>query len=245
MMEAGVRVQINELKVVRFLTAQEERAKAAGVSIEMSTDFAELQQLVDGLEGREPLSPIFDWRKCDVGGENAFWIRGLNDKGDCVLLQAARIDDLGNKTLAQHIAENRDLIHTPYFKADTKNSTFDACYHLERITGRVVYAGETWIAPNGSYRGGGLASVCSGYAFGLSLLRWRPDYMFGTATHALMVRGIAAKYGYYHQHPKGIRWKRRDGDGVVDEWVVWMDLKDLADATNALERERPHSAAGR
>lgn len=236
---------INELKVVRFLTAQEARAKAASVTIEMSTDFVELQELVDGLEGREPLSPIFDWRRCRVDAENAFWIRGVNERNECVLLQAARIDDLGNKTLAQHIAENRDLIHTPYFKADTKNSTFDECFYLERITGRVVYAGETWISPDGPYRGGALASVCSGFAFGLSLLRWRPDYMYGTATHALMVRGIAAKYGYYHQHPKGLRWRRADGEGTVDEWVVWMDLKDLADATGALETERPGSGADR
>lgn len=235
---------INELKVVHFLTAQEEKARVAGVAIEMSTDFVHLQELVDGLDGRDPLSPIFDWRKGNVSGGNAFWIKGLNDKGECVLMQAARVDDLGNKNLAQHIAENRDLIHTPYFKADTKNSTFDACYQLEQITGRVVYAGETWISPNGPYRGGGLASVCSGFAFGLSLLRWRPDYMYGTATQALMVRGIAAKYGYYHQHPRGLRWRRADGKGLIDEWIVWMDLRDLADATHSLERERPGSAAG-
>jgi len=236
---------INELKVVRFLKQQEETAKAAGVTIEMSTDFVQLQRLADELEGRDPLSPIFDWRKCCVSGENAFWIQGLNDKCECVLMQAARLDDLGNKNLAQHIAENRDLIHTPYFKADTKNSIFDACYYLENITGRVVYAGETWISPNGPYRGGALASVCSGFAFGLSLLRWRPDYMYGTATHALMVRGIAAKYGYYHQHPRGLRWKRSDGNGLVDEWIVWMDLRDLADATNSLERETMRSVANR
>ncbi|RVU36563.1 hypothetical protein EOI86_15350 [Hwanghaeella grinnelliae] len=236
---------INELKTVRFLTALDGKAKEAGVSIEMSTDFVHLQQLVDELDGRDPLSPIFDWRKCRVGAENAFWIKGVNDTGACVLLQAARIDDLGNKNLAEHIAENRDLIHTPYFKADTKNSIFDECYYLERITGRVVYAGETWISPNGPYRGGGLASVCSGFAFGLSLLRWRPDYMYGTATHSLMVRGIAAKYGYYHQHPKGLRWRRADGKGHVDEWIVWMDLKDLADATGSLETETPHLAADR
>lgn len=236
---------INELKVVRFLTTQEQKASSAGVRIEMSTDFVHLQKLVDRLDGRDPLSPIFDWRKNPVGPENAFWIQGVNEKGDCVLLQAARVDDLGNRNLAQHIAENRDLIHTPYFEADTKNSIFDECYHLERITGRVVYAGETWICPEGPYRGGGLASVCSGFAFGLSLLRWRPDYMYGTATHALMVRGIAAKYGYYHQHPRGLRWRRADGGGNVDEWIVWMDLKDLADATGSLERETTHLAADR
>ncbi len=236
-------LMINELKVVQFLDQQKKRAADAGISIEMSSDFVQLQKLVENLDGREPLSPIFDWRKSDISGDNGFWVQGLNDAGDCVLLTAARIDDLGNKNLAQHIAENRDLIHTPYFKADTKNSSFDECYYLEGISGRVVYSGETWVTPSGPYRGGDLASVCLGYAFGLSLLRWRPDYMYGTATHALMVRGIAAKYGFYHSHPRGVRWKRADGDGVVDEWVVWMDLKDLADATNALERETPDSAA--
>ena len=227
---------VNELKIASFLIKVVELAREAGVRLEMQTDFRRLQELADSLDGREPLSPIFDWRKGGVSEDNAFWIQGTNEQGEVVLMQAARIDDLGNKSLAEHIRDNRDLIHTPYFKADTKNSIFDSCYYLTEITGRVVYAGETWITPKGPYRGRGLASVCSRMAFGLSLLRWRPDYMYGLATQALALKGIAAKYEYYHTHPLGVRWKRADGEGTVDEWVTWMNARDLADVTHALER---------
>lgn len=227
---------VNELKVVRFVLGVTDAARNAGVHIEMRTDFRRLQELTEKLDGRDPVSPIFDWRKSGINGAHGFWIEGTDKKGDVVLMQAARLDDLGNKTLAEHIQENRDLIHTPYFKADTKNSIFNSCYYLSEITGRVVYAGETWISPNGPYRGKGLASICSRMAFGLSLLRWRPDYMYGLATHDLALKGIAAKYEYYHTHPLGVRWKRADGDGLVDEWVTWMTARDLADVTRAYDR---------
>lgn len=227
---------VNELKVVNFLTQVVEGARQAGVALEMQLDFKRLQELTETLEGRDPLTPIFDWRESGVSGENAFWIQGSDERGEVVLMQAARIDDLGNKSLAEHIQENRDLMLTPSIKADPRTSVFDGCYYLTEITGRVVYAGETWISPVGPYRGKGLASVCSRMAFGLSLLRWRPDYMYGLTSKMLALKGIAAKYEYYHTHPYGVRWKRKDGEGLIDEWVTWMNARDLADVTRALER---------
>ena len=227
---------VNELKIVSFLSEVMEYAREQGVTLVLREDFKRLQELVDALDGRAPLTPIFDWRRSGVSGESAFWIEGVDADGGVVLMQAARLDDLGSKSLAEHLRENSALMHTPYFDADTENSIFDSCYYLSEISGRVVYAGETWIAPHGGYRGKGLASVCSRMAFGVSLLRWRPDYMYGLATHTLALKGIAAKYEYYHTHPLGVRWKRADGDGHVDEWITWMNAMDLADVTRGLER---------
>lgn len=223
----------NQLSICRHLAAFERRAAQHGVAVRMEHNFEALLALVEATPKRAPLTPIFDCRYSDVSGDNAFWLKGTDRDGGLVQMQAVRVDDLEGETLTDHLKRRRQLYMSPHIPGLPSESDFDSCVYTRRITGRVCYHGEVWIAPDGPWRGTDLVSIFSGLAFGLALLRWRPDYMYGMTATALVRKGIVAKYGYYHMHPRGIRWRLASADASFDEWFAWMSQEDLVDLMEA------------
>ncbi|MEQ9489590.1 MAG: hypothetical protein RIM72_11425 [Alphaproteobacteria bacterium] len=212
------------------------KAQAArhGVTVEICDDFRELQETVDAIEDRAPLTPIFDWRYSDIGADNGFWIRGADDKGQVIHLQAARIDTLSEMPLSDYLREKAPLFLSPHIPADIAHSTFDSCGWARESRGTVCYHGEIWIAPKGGFRARGLVKVLPRIVPPIAYRKWQPDYFYGMISARLVQRGLGAQYGYSHFHPLGIRWKLRDQDGTFDEYIAWMtpdDMTALMEAT--------------
>lgn len=226
--------QFDQLKASCYLARQVSSAEIDGITLELLDDFDRFRKVADGTEGRAPLTPIFDNRVSDVSSENAFWILGRNADGDVVHLQALRRDDLKGITLDEHMRRQGPLLMSPHIPGIPGDSIFDACAYTREMSGRVCYHGEVWLSPNGPFRGRGLAVTLPRIGVTLALMRWAPDYIYGLVHPDLALKGIPARYGYVHTHPRGIRWRRSDGDGTLDECITWMtgdDMRDLVEAS--------------
>ncbi len=217
------------------------QAAGQGVTIEVCDDFQELQETVDAIEDRAPLTPIFDWRYSDIGADNGFWIKGTDSGGDVVHVQAARIDTLSEKPLSDYLREKAPLFLSPHIPADIEHSTFDSCSWARESRGSVCYHGEIWIAPKGGFRARGLVRILPRIVPPIAYQKWRPDYFYGMISSRLVQRGLGAQYGYSHFHPLGIRWKLRDQDGTFDEYIAWMTPDDMSALMQATTMQAPLS----
>jgi hypothetical protein len=226
-------VQFDQLKASRYVARQADLAAEAGVTLELLDDFTELRRVVERTPNRAPLTPVFDNRVSDVHAGNAFWMLGRGPDGAVVHLQAVRRDDLEGESLSEHLARHGALFLSPHIPAVPEGSDYAACRYMRSMTGRICYHGEVWLSPEGDYRGRGLSVLLPRMGVALALMRWSPDYIYGLVHPDLVLKGIPARYGYMHAHPHGVRWRRTDGDGTLDEAITWMTADDMRDLVEA------------
>lgn len=205
-----------------------EQAAEQGVTVEVCDDFRELQEAVETIEDRAPLTPIFDWRYSDITADNGFWIKGTSTEGQVVHMQAVRIDTLVERSLADYLREQAPLFLSPHIPADAEKSVFNACAWARERRGKVCYHGEIWVSPKDGFRGRGLGRILPRIVPPIAYQKWQPDCFYGMMAPKLAERGMSAQYGYSHYHPLGIRWKLRDEGGTFDEYLAWMTPDDMA-----------------
>lgn len=212
----------------RYINNIELIAERHGMAIEVCCDFEAFRKLRMEQADRLPISPIFDQRESQLDANNGFWIKGTSECGELVHLQAVRLLDLDDMTLAQHLHTQRHIYAPPGVVVDAERSEFSATPASHKITGRVCYHGELWLkgGPNG-YRGHGLTAALPRLAMALAHMTWSPDFMFGLVHPLVACKGLPAREGYMHLEPGGILWQLKDRDEVFDEWLVWMSHTDL------------------
>ncbi|MEQ8440878.1 MAG: hypothetical protein RIM33_09695 [Alphaproteobacteria bacterium] len=226
-------VQFNAIKASCYVTKQVERARQKGLTLELMDDFDLLLKVVEETSDRAPLTPIFDNRVCDVGSHNAFWVKGTAADGRVVHLQAVRRDDLEGESLSDFLARMGPHLMSPHIPGIPEESDYGACRYVREMTGRLCYHGEVWLSQTGEFRGQGLGVALPRLGVALALMRWAPDGIYGFVHPDLVLKGIPARYGYMHTHPFGIRWKRKDGLGTLDESITWMTGEDMSDLIEA------------
>lgn len=215
--------------IIRCLENYETRAFAAGIRLELSTDFQELADIVPHLD-RAPLTPNFDPEFSDMGPMNGFWLKGIDARGEIVQTQAIRFDDLEGTSLAHHLRSLRAFYRSPAISAHPDETCEVEAPMAYGITGRVTYHGEFWVkgGPNG-FRGRDLATVLPRIGVAIALARWSPDFMYGTFHPILAEKDVAARYGYHNFQPGGMIWKRPHLQTVLNEWLMWMTWREAAD----------------
>lgn len=226
-------VQFDQLKASCYVARQVEAAEKQGISLELLSDFDDLRKVVAETEERAPLTPVFDNTVSDVTSENGFWILGRDAGGTVVHLQAVRCDDMGKGCLADYLARNGALFMSPHIPGIPAESDYAACRYVRDMKGLVCYHGEVWLSPAGDFRGRGLSITLPRIGVAVALMRWSPDFIYGLVHPDLVMKGIPARYGYTHFHPHGVRWRRKDGDGSLDEYITWMTRDDMRDLVEA------------
>lgn len=221
--------QFNALKASRYVSQRVMEAEAHGISLELLSDFDHLREVVNSTEGRAPLTPIFDSLVSDISSENGFWILGRGADGTVLHVQAIRRDVIRGESLAEHLAARGAWFMSAHIPAIPAASDYAACRYVRAMQGVVCHHGEVWLNPAGQVRGKGMAVCLPRLGLALALMRWQPDYIYGFVHPDLVLKGIPARYGYTHFHPHGIRWRRKDGQGTLDEFITWMTLDDMRD----------------
>ena len=218
---------VNHLDLVRYVSEIDEIAKAHGIRLELCKDFREFRDVRSRLQDRTPLSPIFDPGFTDIGPGNGFWIKGTDEDGEIVHLQATRRNDIRGMNLGDHLFELRQLYKLPGLNTNLERSTYNAPA-AKTISGTVCYHGEIWLkgGPEG-YRGKGLASLLPRMLLALALAEWTPDYIFGFVPTPIAHKGVLAQYGYMHIQPGGILWTEADDGDTVNKWLAWLDREEL------------------
>lgn len=199
--------------------------RSPGLHIEFEQDFRQFLSVIEENPDRKELSPMFDPRYCDISADNGFWIKGVNEDGDIVHLQAVRYNDLSQTTLAEHWQQNSPLYRPPGIQPDINKTVFDRAPAAHMISGKVCYHGELWMRKD--FRGLHLASRLANLAMLLASARFSPDYMYCLISPDVIRTGLSVRHGYLHMHPHGIQWHVKSEDVVHNEYLVWMNGEEL------------------
>jgi|TARA_R110002072_G_scaffold38138_7_gene110524 hypothetical protein len=200
-------------------------AQSLGMTLQVSTDFEALRETL-AQRPELTLYPMFDTAASYVTPANAFWIKGTNELGQLVHLQAMRVLPTQNQSLAEHLMQHRRLYVLRGDMVDPDPLLYQRAPAATAITGKLCYHGQLWIkGGDGGYRAQGLSTILPRLALVLALLEWAPDYVFGFVNPVLASRGAAAQYGYYHLEP-GI-WHNIDRSRSAEQWLAWLSRRDL------------------
>lgn len=200
----------------------------AGMRVSIGDDFAEYRRHRLGQPERSHIYPMFDVASSYVDHSNGFWICGFNDAGDLIHTQAVRLLDLTGVPLAQHLDLHRHKYITPDTTPDPDLTYYTGPEALSKITGRVAYHGEFWLAALGlgGPRSQGATPLLSRILFELAYNRWRPDFMFAFVPKQLAAKGAHLRYGYSHCERGG--WMGPDQQVTEEDYLIWMSAKEIA-----------------
>lgn len=229
---------MNYLAVSLLLAHLHDQVARKGVRLTYSQNFEAFAELNRDLEERPPLTPMFDPAFGHISSENGFWLKGENDRGEVVHLQALRLDNF-SRPLDDVMA---NWLVPLYRKAGDKPEPADRGLVLSpvarQIHGRTAYHGELWIKA-GIGRGAlsGLSDTLPRIGLVLAHMKWAPDWIYGFVTKRKVFSGLTARWGYPHAQPNGLCWKQPPRDEPEVEWIVAATQADIANMIEAQLRE--------
>ncbi|CTQ63837.1 hypothetical protein LAX5112_00084 [Roseibium alexandrii] len=194
----------------------------AGLTVRESSDFGLFEETIRKTEDKylmEDFSPRF----FDLHGSTAFWIGAYDERGNVVSVQAAKVEDLQDRSLAEHWQQQqRRIFVDPNPQARFGNDHAHDAYFLR---GKIVYHGNLWLRRD--VRGKGLAEPLTQLGFLVALLKWSPDYLYGLMAASAAEKGFGIRVGYRRFVPRGTHWELPPGHIRPDDWLVYSTRSDL------------------
>lgn len=210
------------LEATSAIAAVQAKIATCGLLVKESSDFLAFEDTIRGTEDKylmEDFSPRF----FDLHGATAFWIGAFNEHGNVVSVQAAKIEDLQDRSLADHWKQQqRRMFADPNPQVQFGTDHAHDAYHLR---GKIVYHGNLWLRRD--IRGKGLAEPLTQLGFLVSLLKWSPDYLYGLMAAKAAEKGFGIRVGYRRFVPRGTHWIRAPGHIRSDDWLVYSTRSDL------------------
>ncbi|QDG77485.1 hypothetical protein FJ695_17315 [Labrenzia sp. PHM005] len=210
------------LDVTSAIAAVQAKIESCGLSVKESSDFQLFEKTIRGTDEKylmEDFSPRF----FDLHGATAFWIAAYNEHGNVVSVQAAKVEDLQDRCLAEHWKQQQRRI----FVDPNPQARFgtDHAHDAYFLRGKIVYHGNLWLRRD--IRGKGLAEPLTQLGFLVSLLKWSPDYLYGLMAAKAAEKGFGIRVGYRRFVPRGTHWIVAPGHIRSDDWLVYSTRSDL------------------
>jgi hypothetical protein len=181
----------------RYFAFADAAARERGVTLTLRTDFDRLIVLNRQHRDSWPLlSPIFNPEHNALDDKSAFWIEGVDAWGETVLTNAARIYDLGDRSLADELRSLRIFYDHPGPKLAAGEAVEVTAPSAARIRGRVTFAGALWVRPD--FRGFGFAKIVPRLTRSWALTQWDSPMYWTYIDQALDAIGLTQAYGYSH-----------------------------------------------
>src|SRR4051794_31895938 len=172
-----------------FLDA-EQAVRDRGIYLSLRTDFNELVEVNrQNQKCWTPLIPLFNPEKSQLKPDAAFWLRGMNEKGEVVCTQAARLYLWEGTTLKDELTSLRLFYSDPSDAIARGEHWIVTAPSASIITGRVAFSGATWARPD--YRGRQLATLLPRISRAYALTRWRTEFSFSFVEQILVDKGVA------------------------------------------------------
>lgn len=216
---------VTTLEVSKYICAADKLGHNAGLEISMGDDFEEYVDITRQLPGKPPTTPNFRPDCSDLSPGKAFWIVGRDRFGTVAHVQAMRLDDLANTTLADHLESLRACFVDPDRKAGSGSSSSCHAPTAHNITGLVAYHGDIWLRKD--FRGRGLSVFIGRIAFGLACAKWWPDFIYAMVADWSIQKGVVDRYGYLNREPHGSVLRLPEYGIDDDEWLVWLNREQL------------------
>lgn len=212
----------------RFQALGSELLDQKGISLRHGSNFDEFRDLVAQARPDHTIGDSFNPDKVELSAPTASWVVGYDVDGNLMHTQAFRQLSIKDATLADYLRKNFCSFPPPDLDIDFDKSRYRAGPGAKRITGKVVYSGETWIGGTpGQYRGTGLSALLGRYAMLTAIQNFRPDYMMGFITRPVAHAGYVIRFGFMHAEPMALRWQVKDVLQPIDCFMAYMSAEDM------------------
>jgi hypothetical protein len=206
-----------------------------GVTLKLHTDFKLFKEVASKIPDRGSITALFDPDKSSIGPHNGFWIEGTDESGQIVHLQAVKMNDFQDISLASHWRANPHLYAPAGDDVVLQKSNFNTAEIAHEMSGRICYHGELWI--HKSCRKFRLSPILSKFAMMLAFAKFSPDYIYCFIVPKHIKQGLAAVHGYLHIHPWGPQWYIRGSGELHDDYLVWITAQELRELWTTGQRD--------
>lgn len=175
-----------------FIDLMSQKLEAAGVAVQMETDFREFVKLRSGASPETPVNPTYDPSRVVISMRNAFWLRAVDSGGETVAMIAHRVFD--TRDLFTDMCALR-LWHDRPSPADRCVFRAIDLEPARGIAGRVAHSGGLWIRPD--WRKRNLSGYLDHLGRALMIRNFWFDHMTGLIPEKLAATGIGIRqYGF-------------------------------------------------
>lgn len=228
----------------RYFSLADEQVREIGLRLRLRGDFDGLMEV--NREHRDSWSemlPICDPAHSNLRIDSAFWLEGIDQRGETVLTHAVRFFNFTDTNVLEEIKALRIYYENPApHIAQGERVDVDAP-RAAVVRGRTMYGGAIWVHPE--WRRFGLTRIivriCSAYAH----TRWNTAFTWGFMDPRLQEMGLARAYGPYHTSDR-ITASLAYAPGPKQRLLLWMttDMM-LADLTAIVAQAADEAASQR
>ena len=214
----------------------EDRFKAAcadildrfGVTLTVGTDFDQYREYVAKARPDHRIGDPVDSTKHDMRPGKACWVVGHDSEGRIMHLQVLRLLPTKRLTVGEYFRQRFHEFSPSELDIDFVRSRYRAGPGAKRMTGNVVYSGETWVGGQpGQYRGTGISSVLGRFALLTALKEFSADYVVGFMTRPVAYKGFCLRMGFMHAEPMALRWYVKGKPDAMEGVMVYMSDEDI------------------
>jgi hypothetical protein len=215
---------VQPLAAARAATLLETELQALKLRVQVSNDMVELDTVKRKVR-QIPVAPMHHHAVGVFDRERAFWMSMTDQAGEVVGLQAFRFDQIDthladwcvNYMIGVYMRQNELMV--PAFSKPPEGSI------AERLTGKLVYHGELWMAKQ--LRSRRAFEVFARLGLILSVIKWRPDAIWGLASAQMAGHGHLTRVGYTILERGFLRWQWASEGIDPSEYLVAAELSSL------------------
>jgi hypothetical protein len=215
--------------LAKHFVAADAMAREWGLRLRLRSDFDALMAL--NRENRDswpPLSPAFDPAHSNLRIDSAFWLEGIDNRGDTVITEIARFFDFGNSDVVEELRSLRVYYEHPEPHLAAGERVEVDAPAAKVVRGRTMHGGAIWVRPD--WRRNGLTRIISRVCAAYALTRWNTAFTWGLVEPRLHAGGLSQAYGP-HKVAEGVML-RLPFRGDLPAVLIWMSadalLADLA-----------------
>ena len=213
----------NAFQLAEATAALSARLRANGCSIEQTVDFAKIDAEMSLME-KGKMSLENNWLYSDLTPANAFYVVVRNAERKPIAMCAVRNYQLRNETLTGFLDRQYSRL---YGNGENALDTSMMPPVSDEITGSVVYLGDFFVGREGRVSKEFNNSDFILLVYGLSMMQFDPDWLFGFARHRDAARGLMATYFMTRCYPFALNWKIETPTRQDSDWIIGMNRRDL------------------
>lgn len=223
---------VNPLHVSRFIHLCDEAAVRKGIRLSIGFDFNEYVSITEATPTKGKTYPIFRPDRSPIKEGEGYWLVGIDTNNEVALVEAARLYDLSQTNLAEHLQSLKFFYADPAKHAHPQDRCICEAPSARRITGKVVFHGDIWVRTD--FRGQGMTKIMAGIMRGVSLAMWAPDFTCGLAGRWSVDKRV---YDAAHSEPSGSVLRLVAEDIVDDDWLFWTTGEELRSWIDGHDRD--------
>jgi len=212
----------------RFEAASVDILERFGVTLTIGTNFDEYRAYVAEARPDHRIGDPCCSLKHDMGPGKACWVVGHDTEGRIMHLQVLRVLPTEQLTVAEYFRQRFHEFSPSELDIDFVRSRYRAGPGAKRMSGKIVYSGETWVGGEpGQYRGTGISTVLGHFALMTAVEQLGADYVVGFMTQPVAYKGFCLRMGFMHAEPLALRWFVKGKPDAMEGVMVYMSEEDI------------------